>query len=80
MQAPDRARRVLLRRAAALGAAAFLQPLAGCVASRVRFAAYPFALGVASGAPRPDGVVVWTRLAPLPLEGGGMPPEPVEVR
>jgi alkaline phosphatase D len=27
----------------------------------------PFALGVASGAPRPDGFVLWTRLAPDPL-------------
>jgi alkaline phosphatase D len=41
--------------------------------------AYPFQLGVASGDPSPDGVVLWTRLAPLPLEGGGMPMEPVEV-
>ena len=24
----------------------------------------PFALGVASGCPRPDGVVLWTRIAP----------------
>src|SRR5690606_17542057 len=39
---------------------------------------YPFALGVASGDPTPDGVVLWTRLAPVPLEpGGGLPPEPV---
>ena len=43
------------------------------------FPAYPFQLGVASGDPAPDGVVLWTRLAPLPLEGGGMPAEPVEV-
>ncbi|MEA2585909.1 MAG: alkaline phosphatase [Thermomicrobiales bacterium] len=42
--------------------------------------AYPFALGVASGDPLPDGVVLWARLAPDPLNGGGMPPEPVEVR
>jgi alkaline phosphatase D len=27
----------------------------------------PFSLGVASGAPRPDGFVLWTRLAPEPL-------------
>jgi alkaline phosphatase D len=27
----------------------------------------PFSLGVASGAPRPDGFVLWTRLAPDPL-------------
>ncbi|MGZ8939860.1 MAG: alkaline phosphatase D family protein [Limisphaerales bacterium] len=40
---------------------------------------YPFSLGVASGDPMPDGFVIWTRLAPKPLEGGGMPPESVEV-
>lgn len=73
-------RRAFLGRAAALAAAGFLQPLAGCAASRVRFAAYPFSLGVASGAPTAGGVVIWTRLAPLPLEGGGMEPRPVEVR
>ncbi|WP_432484986.1 alkaline phosphatase D family protein [Kineococcus esterisolvens] len=42
-----------------------------------------FGLGVASGAPRPDGVVLWTRLAPEPLaeDGhGGMPLRPVSVR
>ena len=27
----------------------------------------PFSLGVASGAPRPFGVVLWTRLTPDPL-------------
>ncbi|WP_461032836.1 alkaline phosphatase D family protein [Streptomyces mayteni] len=32
-----------------------------------------FSLGVASGDPLPDGVVLWTRLAPDPLNGGGMP-------
>ncbi|MEM8949055.1 MAG: alkaline phosphatase D family protein [Pseudomonadota bacterium] len=40
---------------------------------------YPFQLGVASGDPASDGVVLWTRLAPEPLDGGGMPPAPVEV-
>lgn len=44
------------------------------------FAAYPFALGVASGDPAPDGFVIWTKIAPKPLErGGGMPRKPVEV-
>ena len=39
-----------------------------------------FALGVASGDPRPDSVILWTRLAPDPLApGGGMPPERVPV-
>ncbi|GAB1645076.1 alkaline phosphatase D family protein [Krasilnikovia sp. MM14-A1259] len=32
-----------------------------------------FTLGVASGDPLPDGVVLWTRLAPQPTTGGGMP-------
>ena len=32
-----------------------------------------FSLGVASGDPMPDGVVLWTRLAPDPVAGGGMP-------
>lgn len=35
---------------------------------------YPFTLGVASGDPLPDAVVIWTRLAPEPLDSrGGMP-------
>ena len=48
--------------------------------ARPVFSAYPFSLGVASGAPLPDGVVLWTRLAPEPLEGGGLPPADIEVR
>ncbi len=42
-----------------------------------------FGLGVASGDPSQDGVVLWTRLAPQPLapDGhGGMPARPVPVR
>ncbi|MDI3411947.1 PhoD-like phosphatase N-terminal domain-containing protein [Bacillus sonorensis] len=35
-----------------------------------RFTAYPFTLGVSSGEPLPDSVVLWTRLAPEPLNGG----------
>lgn len=35
---------------------------------------YPYTLGIASGDPLPDAVVIWTRLAPRPLEPyGGMP-------
>jgi alkaline phosphatase D len=45
-----------------------------------RFASYPFTLGVASGDPTASGVVLWTRLAPDPLRGGGMPASPVEVQ
>jgi alkaline phosphatase D len=40
----------------------------------------PFQLGVASGDPLPDGIVLWTRLAPRPLEPhGGMPDKRVRV-
>jgi alkaline phosphatase D len=73
-------RRLFLRRAAALGAAAFLEPIPARAASAPRFTGFPFALGVASGSPRPDGVVLWTRLAPRPLDGGGMDPQSLPVR
>jgi len=33
----------------------------------------PFTLGVASGDPLEDRVILWTRLAPEPIAGGGMP-------
>ncbi|WP_435102227.1 alkaline phosphatase D family protein [Halarchaeum sp. P4] len=40
----------------------------------------PFTLGIASGDPLPNAVVIWTRLAPDPLTaGGGMPEESVDV-
>ncbi len=38
-----------------------------------------FGLGIASGDPLPNGFVLWTRLAPAPLEGGGMPNRQVPV-
>lgn len=44
------------------------------------FKADPFSLGVASGDPSSDGFVIWTKLAPQPLdEHGGMPMRAVEV-
>lgn len=50
------------------------------VAPAPAFQANPFALGVASGDPSPTGVVLWTRIAPMPLQGnGGMPNVAVEV-
>ncbi|HTO08849.1 MAG TPA: alkaline phosphatase D family protein [Myxococcota bacterium] len=49
-----------------------------------KWSAEPFSLGVASGDPLPDGFVLWTRLAPVPLSTdpaspGGMPPGDVEL-
>ena len=60
--------------------ASLLAPVAGCAVARPRFSAPPFTLGIASGYPRPDGLVLWTRLAPRPLEGGGLDPVAIEVR
>jgi alkaline phosphatase D len=74
-------RRLFLGYAAALAAV----PMAGArvegrVVRRRAFAGDPFALGVASGDPTNRGVVLWTRLAPEPLEpGGGMAPELIGV-
>ena len=48
-------------------------PLGFRVSSRPRFVDDPFQLGVASGDPTSSGAVIWTRLAPRPLEpDGGM--------
>jgi len=76
---PCPSRRRLLRAAAALAAAGILAPPVRRASAAARFTAQPFSLGVASGCPRPDGIVLWTRLAPDPAEGGGMPPENVTV-
>src|SRR5919198_1311965 len=76
-------RRGLLARAGggALALAAGPASLAlGRRARPPRIHGYPFTLGVASGDPLPDGVVLWTRLAPDPLHGGGMPDRAVPVR
>ncbi|GAA5162190.1 MULTISPECIES: alkaline phosphatase D family protein [Amycolatopsis] len=79
MSEPSTTRRqVLLAGTAALGAVA-VSGWGTASASPVRD---PFTLGVASGDPWPDGVVLWTRLAPDPLapDGlGGMPRRVVPV-
>jgi alkaline phosphatase D len=71
-------RREFLRTLGALAIAPALGT-SGC-ATTARLTSNPFTLGVASGAPLPDGVVLWTRLAPDPLAGGGLDPLPVSVR
>jgi alkaline phosphatase D len=52
------------------GAAGLYLPLAGAAKPSIKD--YPFALGVASGSPRADSVVLWTRL----LRGRSFPLEP----
>lgn len=49
-------------------------PLQSIFQKQASFQDYPFQLGIASGDPTDDGFVIWTRLAPEPLQGGGMPP------
>jgi alkaline phosphatase D len=73
------------RRFLTLGSAALLatgaRPLGAQQSfSQPQFSPPPFALGIASGDPTHDSVVLWTRLAPDPLAGSGMPPFPVRVR
>ena len=75
-------RRAVLRRAAGMAAAAMLAPSAARHAlGQARFTSYPFTLGVASGNPSPDGMVLWTRLAPEPFDPrGGIAEDRLEVR
>lgn len=73
-------RRSFLLATGSLAAAAIWSSRAlGVVKQNVKFSSNPFALGVASGDPAADGFVIWTRLAPEPVLGGGMPREDVEV-
>lgn len=62
----------------AAGATALVAP--AILRARTVWRDYPFALGVASGDPASDGFVIWTKLAPRPLEPhGGMPLAAMEV-
>ena len=82
---PATTRGVLDRRrflaAAGVGAALLVTDrLAGAWPAPTQRGGYPFTLGVASGDPAPDGVVLWTRLAPAPLRpDGGMSVQAVPV-
>jgi alkaline phosphatase D len=65
--------------AGSLAAGAIASPIGIVRGQPLAFSSDPFTLGVASGSPREDSVVLWTRLAPRPLEGGGMPDSAVAV-
>ncbi|MEU9553887.1 alkaline phosphatase D family protein [Streptomyces fumanus] len=79
-------RRRFLTVTAAAAALAFSTnlPARGAVAAEMdaaRLTADPFTLGVASGDPLPESVLLWTRLAPEPFEeDGGMGQERVSVQ
>src|SRR5438046_4379753 len=73
-------RRALLGATARLAALAALGQLGACTQpGPFKFDRDPFTVGVASGDPLPDGVVLWTWLAPDPLAGGRMATAPVDV-
>jgi alkaline phosphatase D len=67
-------RRQLVQMAAALAFARAANPVAAAALldTNMRFKRDPFTLGVASGMPRADSVVLWTRLAPEPLAEDGL--------
>src|SRR5213080_3325536 len=72
-------RRKFLAATGSLAAASVWSSRAVVARQNIKLPDHPFQVGVASGDPSPDGFVIWTRLAPKPLEGGGMPGEAVEV-
>lgn len=74
-------RRQLLTGAASLCAIAALASAPAPARSTPRFRRDPFTLGVASGYPTPQGVTLWTRLAPEPLApDGGLDPADIAVQ
>ncbi|MDH3700337.1 MAG: alkaline phosphatase D family protein [Alphaproteobacteria bacterium] len=79
----DLSRRRLLHQTAAFSSIPLLGSLAACgttFPSDPQIDGRLFSLGVASGEPWPESVVIWTRLARHPLNGGGMPDLPIAVR
>ncbi|MBD2451049.1 alkaline phosphatase D family protein [Nostoc sp. FACHB-152] len=73
-------RRNLLIGAGGLAGFAIASQFSDRVIAQPSFSGYPFTLGVASGDPLPDSVILWTRLAPDPIRGGGMPQQNIQVR
>ncbi|WP_028102597.1 alkaline phosphatase D family protein [Pseudoduganella violaceinigra] len=73
-------RRLLLRTAARVAALAAAAPYLPAQARSAVSDAYPFTLGVASGAPLPDAIVLWTRLLPDPLNAASIPPIAQQLR
>jgi alkaline phosphatase D len=68
-------RRRLIKSASGAGIALIAAPALVCRAAAQSWrSGNPFSLGVASGAPRMDGFVLWTRLAPEPLSANPQAP------
>ena len=82
----DRQRRLFLQRAARLAAIGAMGATGATGAAPLPAAAlarsgwYPFRLGVASGSPLPDAIVLWTRILSEPGNPEAPAPGPVTVR
>ena len=59
---------MLSRRRFVTVSAATLIAAPAIVRAQSKWRGQPFSLGVASGDPSPDGFVIWTRIAPQPLD------------
>lgn len=70
-------RRAFLRRCAGLAACVAVPAFVRAAGSRMHDD--PFRLGVASGSPRPDSVILWTRLLSDPLNAESIDPVPYSV-
>src|SRR5579859_7397050 len=74
-------RRKFLAASLALSGVGLLASRGARPAEDFRFGKNPFTLGIASGYPTSDGMVLWTRLALEPLApDGGLPPEVLPVK
>ncbi|MDL2358164.1 MAG: alkaline phosphatase D family protein [Pseudomonadota bacterium] len=73
----DRQRRIFLLGAAQLAA---LAAAGGPATAAGNGAGYPFSLGVASGSPLPDSVILWTRILADPLNAAASAPMALSVR
>ena len=80
----DSQRRIFLQRAARIvslaAAGSVLSGSSASAATRLNGNGYPFALGVASGSPLPDAVVLWTRICYDPLQADATPAIALNVR
>lgn len=73
-------RRLFLRYVSALSALPYVASRTKAADQKLVFADDPFKLGVASGDPDDHSVVLWTRLAPRPLDpDGGLKPVAIDV-
>ena len=70
-------RRALLKH---LIAASAVYPLSSYSQAHLRFDKNPFILGVASGSPTENSIVLWTRLVEEGLFGSGLPASTIEVK